>query len=414
MNPVLRKLKGRWFLGDFYSHLTSKYVFHCIEKLCPYSAKMNFVVRDGKKTPTSVEKVLCEFHCHAFPGKKKAESHAFIDREIAVIESKNDEDGSLARKYKEWQDAAKAQSMKVADALNAKIATVDYACKHPCLSGREVREQYPAMKIHAIDMARLRQMKKQGRVTNMDDLIQNRNHHLLKNDSDEIIIFGLKSAVGIMATTQMILADGTFKCVLPDYSQLYILHAAVQNNVSFPMFFCLLKGKGGYFYTRLLELIEEIAREDGTAIFNRPVTVMSDFEAAFIRSVKTRFPPVNVKCCFYFMKNTPTRTTPLMTTIRPSAGETSEEYRLAQRTKRRLMMLPLLPEELITLEVVGLVHRSWKEGCPKHQDALDSLIATVLRTYVVTRPTSATPTRPTRRSLELSPFSDSSPSLRNR
>ena len=148
-------------------------------------------------------------------------------------------------------------------------------------------------------------MKKQDDVTNLADLIQTRTHHLLKNDGDEILIFGLKSAVGIMATTTMILADGTFKCVLPDYFQLYILHAVVQNNVSFPMFYCLLKGKDGDFYTRLLELIEEIAREDRTAIFNRPVTVMSDFEAAFIDSVKTLFPLVNVKCCFLFYEEHP-------------------------------------------------------------------------------------------------------------
>ena len=93
----------------------------------------------------------------------------------------------------------------------------------------------------------------------MDDLIAKRNHHLLTNDGDEILVFGLRSAVRLMATTKMILADGTFKCVLPGFSQHDILHAVVENNVSLPMLFCLLKRKDCETYTRLLRLVEELA-----------------------------------------------------------------------------------------------------------------------------------------------------------
>ena len=134
------------------------------------------------------------------------------------------------------------------------------------------------MSRYAIDMARLRQQKRQGDVTTLEDLLRKQNRHLLKHDGDDVLIFGLKSSVRLMATTNMILADGTFTCVLPGFSQLYVLHAVVRNIVSLPMLFCLLKGWDSETNTKLLRLIEELADENGTAIFNRPVTLMCDFE----------------------------------------------------------------------------------------------------------------------------------------
>ena len=71
-----------------------------------------------------------------------------------------------------------------------------------------------------------------------------------------------------------------------------------------------------------------------------------------------------------------------MTAIRRAAGKTSKAYRLALKIKRLLTMLPLLPEELITPEVVRLIIRTWQQGCPEHRDAFNGLIATILRTYV--------------------------------
>ena len=46
-------------------------------------------------------------------------------------------------------------------------------------------------------------------------------------------------------------------------------------------------------------MVEEIAFYKGTTIFNRPVTLMCDFEAPFIDAVQTLFASVRVKCCFF-------------------------------------------------------------------------------------------------------------------
>ena len=70
-----------------------------------------------------------------------------------------------------------------------------------------------------------------------------RDHHLLANEGDDVIIFGDERTAAYMTTTPLILADGTFSCVLRGYSQLYIFHAVIANNVSVPAMFCLVKGK---------------------------------------------------------------------------------------------------------------------------------------------------------------------------
>ena len=92
-----------------------------------------------------------------------------------------------------------------------------------------------------------------------------------------------------MTETDFIFADGTFKCVLDGYSQLYVFHAMVENNVSLPMLFCLVKGKKATVYKKLLELVEGLAKKSDSTIFNLPVTLMCDFEAAFITVVQTHY-----------------------------------------------------------------------------------------------------------------------------
>ena len=92
-------------------------------------------------------------------------------------------------------------------------------------------------------MTRLRALRKQRLATNIAELIETREHHLLANEGKDILVFGDKSTVAYMSTTPLILADGTFSCVLRGYTQLYILHAVIAKNVSVPALFCLVNGK---------------------------------------------------------------------------------------------------------------------------------------------------------------------------
>ena len=87
---------------------------------------------------------------------------------------------------------------------------------------RSSKTRNKKMTRRAIDMACLRRMKKQDEAVKLSNIDEPGKHHPLKRDGDETIILGLKSAVGTMAATKSILADGTFKCVLQGFSQLDI------------------------------------------------------------------------------------------------------------------------------------------------------------------------------------------------
>ena len=48
------------------------------------------------------------------------------------------------------------------------------------------------------------------------------------------------------------------------------------------------------------------------------------------------------------------------------------------------MLLPLVPQELITLDLVELIIAAWRDSCKELPDAFDKLKRTILRTYVGT------------------------------
>ena len=127
------------------------------------------------------------------------------------------------------------------------------------------------------------------------------------------------------------------------------------------MFFCLLNGKDADIYDRLLSLIEGIATERGRHIFDRAVRVVCDFELALISTMNRKFPKVTIKCCFFHnCKNVKERARKLMRRIKRTNGKESIEYIVAQQTKRRLMMLPLLPMGLIGDEVLTAINDEWE------------------------------------------------------
>ena len=107
MTYTLRKIKNRWFCGVFYGHIVSKGYFHCYEPSCPFSVKVTYAAVDGKKTPSSIEKVVFGQHCHVHLNNEKVETRKEIERERSLIAAGLDEGGRLASKHLKWQQDAK-------------------------------------------------------------------------------------------------------------------------------------------------------------------------------------------------------------------------------------------------------------------------------------------------------------------
>ena len=112
--------------------------------------------------------------------------------------------------------------------------------------------------------------KNRGEAVDLTDMILQKSHHFLGNGGNDIIVFGLQSAITFLANTTLIQGDGTFTCLVNPFTQLYIFHALLKNGVSYPLLYCLVRGKNEAIYERLINLIDEIALEHGTTIMNRP------------------------------------------------------------------------------------------------------------------------------------------------
>ena len=148
------------------------------------------------------------------------------------------------------------------------------------------------------------------------------------------------------------------------------------------MLFCLLRRKDEDVYLRLLLKIEEMATARNAKIFNRKVRVMCDFERAFINAVSKKYKDVAIRCCFFhYVENVRKHTTNVITLVKKRAGS-PRELAYAQTTKRRLMMLPLLPPELITADVVNLVIAKWRTASATNANAFDELRSLLLTSYV--------------------------------
>ena len=129
-----------------------------------------------------------------------------------------------------------------------------------------------------------REKEKAGKITNIAALIRQKTHHVLGNDGNNIVVFGLASSIVFLSQTTLIQGDGTFTCVVLPFTQLYMFHALLRNGVSYPVLYCLVKGKNKKVYKRLLRLVERIANERRTTILHRPVRLMVDFELGYINA----------------------------------------------------------------------------------------------------------------------------------
>ena len=71
-----------------------------------------------------------------------------------------------------------------------------------------------------------------------------------------------------------------------------------------------------------------------------------------------------------------------MNAIKNTEGEFSEKYRAALRMQWRLMRLPLVPEELITPELVHFIIRASFHDAENLPESVKDLRSYILRTYV--------------------------------
>jgi len=121
---------------------------------------------------------------------------------------------------------------------------------------------------------------------------------LLIDDGNEerMLVFATRQNLEHLVAADVVYGDGTFYTCPDMFTQLYTLHAMV-DNVMFPLLFALLPGKSRDIYTRLFRHIRD-ACEEKQLTFN-PRTLFIDYEMAVKGAAELVFPGVEVKGCFF-------------------------------------------------------------------------------------------------------------------
>ena len=109
-----------------------------------------------------------------------------------------------------------------------------------------------------------------------------------------ILIFGTQENLRLLEINPHWFMDGTFKTAPGIFTQLYTIHAFV-NNRSLPCIYALLPDKKETTYNVMLTELKN---------FNsnlQPTSIMVDYEAAIINTIRDNFPNTDVKGCFFHL-----------------------------------------------------------------------------------------------------------------
>ncbi|CAF1192190.1 unnamed protein product [Adineta ricciae] len=120
-----------------------------------------------------------------------------------------------------------------------------------------------------------------------------RGENFVLHEDKDLIIFTTNSNLSVLKTCKHWFADGTFSVSPEDFYQMFTLHGLFKSQV-IRLVYGLLIGKKTSDYDQFFQRIME---EDD---FN-PDSILTDFESATIKSVKSLFPNVLHKgCLFHF------------------------------------------------------------------------------------------------------------------
>jgi hypothetical protein len=114
------------------------------------------------------------------------------------------------------------------------------------------------------------------------------------NDNNRIIMFGTARNIALLNEFPHWCVDGTFKVAPQFFTQVYTVHALI-NNRALPMIYVLLNNKQQATYKRVFEKLMEI---EPTL---RPESIVSDFEISAINAINEVFPNAQITGCMFHL-----------------------------------------------------------------------------------------------------------------
>ncbi|XP_060071015.1 uncharacterized protein LOC132550930 [Ylistrum balloti] len=156
-------------------------------------------------------------------------------------------------------------------------------------------------------------------------------------DNSRILAFATTSNLEILSTATTLYCDGTFYTCPRFFSQLYTIHAMIDNQMH-PLVFTLLPGKSQLLYTRFLEKSTMKERQ----LQLNPTVIFMDFESAAQNAAKSISQGITVKGCFFHFTQCIWRKTQQLG-LHTYYRDNEDIHRLV----RHAAVLPLIPPQRI-------------------------------------------------------------------
>lgn len=173
------------------------------------------------------------------------------------------------------------------------------------------------------------------------------------------VIFGSPGVIGLIkahipSNRRNYMLDRTFKIVpMGAFTQLLIIYIAYVNKV-YPFIFALMSSKSTNSYDALFEHIDAF-------IFNlEPASFMCDYETAMRKSISKIYPNARVSGChFHFAQAVRRKCRSLKKKFNTVLADNNDVLNIY----RKLLLLPLLPQSMISDAFKGLVSASRELKC---------------------------------------------------
>ena len=218
-----------------------------------------------------------------------------------------------------------------------------------------VGTEYQYIPSSMVTSVKHRAMKKYNLPRSYEDV--NSTEFVLGRTNNSIVVYGLVSGIYVLAQSNVILVDATFK-IVNNKKQLFIMHGIV-NGECISCLFIKMTGKSESDYRKAFALVEQIASRRLLTIFKRNVIIKGDFEKAVINTV-SKMPNVKFEgCLFHFAHCLMDKVSDLK--LEACYNEKGSFYHFV----RRVTMLSLLPIGYSSIMTLDFLFRLMIQETPE-------------------------------------------------
>lgn len=183
---------------------------------------------------------------------------------------------------------------------------------------------------------------------------------------ERILVFFKKSFVDQLLQNiehPIMFIDGTFKSAAKMFKQSFTIHFAIENH-GIPAIYCLLENKKQTTYEQLFKIIKNILGLDNIT------TVMVDYEKAIHNALRTVFPNIQVKGCWFHFTQAILRN--LGSVGLKSKYKNNLEFRLIIQHLFNLALIPLEEIDKVYNQICDLLKAF--DSTPSYKDNIQKFL----------------------------------------